>query len=116
MQRGLEMAKKEVPKEVKDLVDMLGQAFVHSLVSDEASQGILKQIQERGFEVLLAIEATVALRSRCGEAPGITPEEESAALDFLRDLHERLERAEKGEIQWSEEDRAILCNFRISLD
>jgi hypothetical protein len=120
-----QMVSRDVPKDVKELVDLLGQAFVHALVTDEAGQGLLKQIQERGFEVGILVEATVALHSKSdeGDAEGL-PEESPDVSEITRkagpDISEIirgiLEKAEKKEFEWSEEDRAMLCNFRISLD
>jgi hypothetical protein len=107
------MGSREVPREVKELVDQLGQMFVHALVADEASRDVLKQIQEHGFEVGILVEATVALHSRHDDPPGLPDFPD--AQEFFRNLLEKAERPETN-LEWSEEDRAILCNFRISLD
>jgi hypothetical protein len=104
------MGSREVPREVKELVDRLGQMFVQALVTDEGGRDVLKQIQEHGFEVGILVEATVALHSRRSDA-----QDDAETQDFLRGLLGKAERSETG-FDWSEEDRAMLCNFRISLD
>jgi hypothetical protein len=109
-----EMGSREVPREVRELVDQLGQMFVQALVTDEASKDVLKQIQEHGFEVGIMVEATVALHSKHGEdGAGDDAEGVSGLPEAIRGL---LEGHEKAEFEWSDEDRAMLCNFRISLD
>jgi hypothetical protein len=106
------MGSREVPREVKELVDQLGQMFVQALVSDEASRDVLKRIQERGFEVGILVEATVALHCKGhGDEGGGAPEEDPQ--EIFRNI---MEKTGKAEPEWSEEDRAMLCNFRISLD
>jgi len=108
------MGRKEVPREVKELVDQLGQMFVQALVTDEASKDVLKEIQEHGFEVGILVEATVALHSKFHDDDVAVHLDEDLELpDIIRNL---LEKTEKKDFEWSEEDRAMLCNFRISLD
>jgi len=109
------MGRREVPREVKELVDQLGQMFVQALVMDESSKDVLKQIQEHGFEVGILVEATVALHSKSHDDDdiGFTPDD---APELAEILHNLLERTEKKDLEWSEEDKALLCNFRISLD
>jgi hypothetical protein len=53
----------------------------------------------------------VALHSKHGGAPG-----DAEAQDFLRGLLEKTTEGAEPGFEWSDEDRAMLCNFRISLD
>lgn len=82
----------EIPEEVQKLVDELGETVVSSLLSDARTRAITQAIQERGFDLALAVEASISLTPRVeGEGPGETED-------------------------WSEADRAFLRTFRIKLD
>lgn len=83
----------DIPEEVQQLVDELGETVVASLLSDARSRAIAQEIQDRGFNLALAVEASISL----------TPK----GLDD--DAFERPD-------DWSEEDRAFLRTFRIKLD
>ena len=86
----------DIPEEVQALVDQLGEALVAALVNDTDCRALATRIQESGFDLALAIEATVALtlRGTAGEAEG----EEGSEPGF------------------SEEDRAFLRKFKIALE
>ena len=82
----------EIPDEVQKLVDELGETVVASLLSDARTRAITQEIQERGFDLALAVEASISLTPREGAGePGHANE-------------------------WSDEDRAFLRTFRIKLD
>lgn len=84
----------DIPDEVQQLVDELGETVVASLLSDARSRAIAQEIQDRGFNLALAVEASISL----------TPKDE-------------LEGEEGSAPQtWSDEDRAFLRTFRIKLD
>lgn len=83
----------EIPEEVQKLVDELGETVVASLLSDARTRAITQEIQELGFNLALAVEASISL----------TPREEEQG--DLRDLED-----------WSEEDRAFLQTFHIKLN
>lgn len=89
----------DMPEPLRELVDQLGEALVRALATDVESRSIVQRIQEHGFDVALMLEATVALHKRDedGEPIPMTEEAEQPAL-------------------WSEEDRAFLRKFKISLD
>ena len=115
----------DIPEHLHELVDQLGQALVQALATDPASRALARQIQGEGFEVMLLLEATVALHKRDepppqegedgsdladpgpeGDPPGwVTPEERRTQAE-----------PERGPSPWSEEDRAFLRTFKISLD
>ena len=93
----------EIPENLREIVDRLGQALVEALAKDEESRALVMEIQSQGFDMALMLEATVALRRR-----------DEAASEF--------ESAPEGEVtlgesggQWSESDKAFLRTFKISL-
>lgn len=81
-----------IPEEVQKLVDELGETVVASLLTDARTRAITLEIQERGFDLALAVEASISL----------TPREEGADPSEASD--------------WSDSDRAFLRTFRIKLD
>jgi len=120
----------EMSEKVRELIDQLGRAFVQAIVTDEAGQDLLRQIQETGFDVGLMLEATVALHPKKDEeddeSPKICPFYETSsergespewAEQIVREImEEREEPLETKNFEWSAEDKALLCNFRISID
>jgi hypothetical protein len=118
----------ETPKEVRSLIDQLGQAFVQAIISDSAGQDIIKQIQQTGFEVGIMLEATVALHQKDKDSEEECDDDameiaEALAKYFARDISKGLDlrkpESDRGDIrnfEWSEEDKALMCNFRIRLD
>jgi hypothetical protein len=108
------MDSREVPGKVRELIDQLGRAFVDAIMADEAGHGLLQQIQESGFEVGIMLEATVALHPK--------PEDdcqENTSRDGCHFFDGSLRMPEPHmvkDFEWSEEDKALMCNFRISLD
>ena len=109
----------EIPEHLHELVDQLGQALVLALAADPASRALAREIQGEGFEVTLLLEATVALHKReeGGESTGL----ESPAAQAPRPLappedRQPAARPERLPAPWSEEDRAFLHTFKISLD
>lgn len=83
----------DIPDELRALVDQLGEALVEALVNDPKSRGLAGRIQEHGYDLALAIEATVALTPR--EAEGGN---------------------EASEPGFSADDEAFLKKFKIRLD
>jgi len=129
----------EMSERVRELIDQLGRAFVQAIVTDEAGQDLLRQIQETGFDVGLMLEATVALHPKRAEDDDEDEDEESpkkcpfyeATSDWGESDEQRIERIaqmvraemeereeplETKNFEWSAEDKALLCNFRISID
>lgn len=104
----------DIPDELRDLVDRLGQALVQALVNDEQCRELAHQIQETGFDVGLMIEATLALHKRDGEEEGTGEERDPNTATLAGD--EEPPRPEPTGGQWSEDDRAFLQKFKISLD
>jgi len=109
----------EIPEHLHELVDQLGQALVQALAMDPTSRTLAREIQGEGFEVTLLLEATVALHKRGDEGEtemmvGL----ENLDLDSNPSSREGHSAAEPGGAgsPWSEEDRAFLRTFKISLD
>jgi len=108
----------EMSEKVRELIDQLGRAFVHAIMTDESGQELLRQIQETGFDVGILLEATVALHPKNNE----DQDDSSMGCPFFgtaSDARESFEAADPQEMknfEWSEADRALLCNFRISIE
>ncbi|BDU78485.1 hypothetical protein [Mesoterricola sediminis] len=87
----------DIPDNLKALVDRLGESMVRALAQDPEVRTLAREVQEWGYDIALVMEATIALQPRSAleaEEPG-APEPEAAP--------------------WSEEDRAFLRTFRISM-
>jgi hypothetical protein len=96
----------EIPENLREIVDRLGVALVKALANDESSRALVQEIQAYGFDMALMLEATVALHKRNdgeAEAEGEGSDPEGFSLDH-------------GRGQWSEEDKAFLKTFKISLE
>jgi hypothetical protein len=89
-------AKMEMPDDIHALVDRLGEAMVEALANDPRSRELAALLQEKGYEVALGIEATVALTLRGREGGEETTDEENLAF--------------------SEDDKAFLRKFKIRLE
>ncbi|MCL1892767.1 MAG: hypothetical protein FWG02_00845 [Holophagaceae bacterium] len=104
----------EPPQEVRSLIDQLGQAFVQAIMTDEVGQGLILKIQETGFDVGIMLEATVALHQKnsdeCDDSDEMASQEDNHVPKLFPDLEDT------NNYEWSEEDKALMCNFRISLD
>jgi hypothetical protein len=98
----------EVPGEIKNLVDMLGQAMVRAVMTDEVGRDLIQQIQETGFDVGVLLEASVALHPKCFEDC-----DESCENGSIEGFAEHRNATD---YEWSEQDKALMCSFRISLE
>jgi len=99
----------EIPENLREIVDRLGQALVEAMTTDEQSRALVLEIQSQGFDMALILEATVALRKRIRDEEAQLDDEEDATLPGLEFV-----RQESGG-QWSDEDKAFLKTFKISL-
>lgn len=100
----------DIPENLKEIVDRLGVALVKALANDEESRALVMEIQSFGFDMALMLEATVALHKReepAGETAGPESDPEPASTEFTLN---------PSEVQWSEEDKAFLKTFKISLE
>ncbi len=80
----------DLPEDVRDLVNELGDSLVRALAEDDRCRDLAMLVQARGYELFLVLEATQA----------------SAKEEAGRD----------GEEDWSEADQEFLQGYRISLD
>lgn len=79
---------------VKNLIQKLGEAIHESVSESEHIAGVVKNIREQGFDVLLMLEATIGLNEvDLDEAEEVEGEEEgvegpftSTDLNFLKSL------------------------------
>jgi len=92
----------EIPEHLREIVDRLGHALVEALANDQESRALVMELQAQGFDMALILEATVALRRR---------ETHPGAEAPMQDGEFRLGNPEA----WSDEDRAFLHTFKISL-
>ena len=94
----------EIPENLREIVDRLGVALVKALANDASSRALVQEIQAFGFDMALMLEATVALHKR-EDAEGETggPQGAEYSLDHAQG-------------EWSEEDKAFLKTFKISLE
>ena len=87
-------------QKVKNLIQKLGEAIHESVSESENIAGVVKNIREQGFDVLLMLEATIGLNE-------VEEEEESAPL--------RLTSGEPGEGSFTNNDVSFLKSLRITL-
>jgi hypothetical protein len=59
-------------QKVKNLIQKLGEAIHESVSESEDIAGVVKNIREQGFDVLLMLEATIGLNEVEAEAPEAT--------------------------------------------
>ncbi len=85
-------------QKVKKLIQKLGEAIHESVSESENIAGVVKNIREQGFDVLLMLEATIGLNE---------VEEEDAATPELAD--------ESAEGPFTKNDLSFLRSLRISL-
>jgi len=89
-------------QKVKNLIQKLGEAIHETVSESEDIAGVVKNIREQGFDVLLMLEATIGLNeveASAEDAEEVTEETEgpftSSDLSFLKSL--RISVSEDGE-------------------
>ena len=87
-------------QKVKNLIQKLGEAIHESVSESEHIAGVVKNIREQGFDVLLMLEATIGLNE-------VEEEEESAPL--------QLTAGEPSEGPFTNNDVSFLRSLRITL-
>ena len=81
-------------QKVKNLIQKLGEAIHESVSESEDIAGVVKNIREQGFDVLLMLEATIGLNeveAEAGESLEVTDEKTEGPftrndLTFLKSL------------------------------
>jgi len=107
----------EMPEDLRELVDRLGQALVQALAADPQCRDLARQIQATGYDIGLLIEATVALHRREESEGGEASKEEVPEPVWFSSTEPRQVLPDTTEESlWSEDDKAFLRTFKISLD
>ena len=88
-------------QKVKNLIQKLGEAIHESVSESEDIAGVVKNIREQGFDVLLMLEATIGLNE---------VEAETGGSDELLEAN-----AEGSEGPFTQNDLTFLKSLRISL-
>ena len=95
-------------QQVKDLIQKLGEAIHESVSESDQISGVVREIREQGFDVLLMLEATIGLNEVEDEPETIDADSdaEDAAgpftrndLTFLKSLRISTEESEKTTIE-----------------
>ncbi len=73
-------------QQVKDLIQKLGEAIHESVAESDSIAGVVREIREQGFDVLLMLEATIGLNESEEEAETVEGEggNETAIGPFTR--------------------------------
>lgn len=85
-------------QKVKNLIQKLGEAIHESVSESEDIAGVVKNIREQGFDVLLMLEATIGLNE-------VEPESNGASESTAENPHE----------PFTANDLTFLKSLRISL-
>jgi uncharacterized protein (UPF0335 family) len=100
-------------QQVKDLIQKLGEAIHESVSESDQISGVVREIREQGFDVLLMLEATIGLNEveedAEAEAETIDGEADSASgtftrndLTFLKSLRISTEESERTSTEGTE--------------
>lgn len=77
---------------IKELIQQLGEAIHESVSDSEQISGVVREIREEGFDVLLMLEATIGLNEVTEDAAHGAEDEESGEpftrsdVSFLKSL------------------------------
>jgi hypothetical protein len=90
-------------QQVKDLIQKLGEAIHESVSESEQIAGVVREIRQQGFDVLLMLEATIGLNeveeetadAENGDEPATGPFTRND-LTFLKSLRITTEEHESG--------------------
>ena len=81
-------------QQVKELIQKLGEAIHESVSESDQISGVVREIREQGFDVLLMLEATIGLNEVAEDAEAEATDDEQTAdgtftnndINFLRSL------------------------------
>ncbi len=91
-------------QQVKDLIQKLGEAIHESVSESDQISGVVREIREQGFDVLLMLEATIGLNEVEDEPEATDAETDADAADgpftrndltFLKSLRISTEETER---------------------
>jgi hypothetical protein len=76
---------------IKELIQQLGEAIHESVSESEQISGVVREIREEGFDVLLMLEATIGLNEVSDDEPESDEEAEGGTftrndVSFLKSL------------------------------
>ncbi len=83
---------KRINPRIKELIQQLGEAIHESVSDSEQISGVVREIREEGFDVLLMLEATIGLNEVSADSEGEEEEAESGEpftrndVSFLKSL------------------------------
>ena len=86
-------------QKVKNLIQKLGEAIHESVSESEDIAGVVKNIREQGFDVLLMLEATIGLNE-------VSEEDEAETLEEVEEISDG---------PFTANDLSFLKSLRISL-
>ena len=98
-------------QQVKDLIQKLGEAIHESVSESDQISGVVREIREQGFDVLLMLEATIGLNEVEDEPETIDAESDADDasgtftrndLTFLKSLRISTEESEKASLDGAE--------------
>lgn len=98
-------------QQVKDLIQKLGEAIHESVSESDQISGVVREIREQGFDVLLMLEATIGLNEVDDDAETIDAETDADAasgpftrndLSFLKSLRISTEESERSSAETAE--------------
>ncbi len=71
-------------KRVKELIQQLGEAIHESVSESESISGVVREIREEGFDVLLMLEATIGLNEVTEDSETEADHSDGPAGNFTR--------------------------------
>ena len=98
-------------QQVKDLIQKLGEAIHESVSESDQISGVVREIREQGFDVLLMLEATIGLNEVEDEPETVDAETDVDAtsgpftrndLTFLKSLRISTEESERSTAEGAE--------------
>ena len=69
---------------IKELIQQLGEAIHESVSDSESISGVVREIREEGFDVMLMLEATIGLNEVTAESESTADEPADDATGFTR--------------------------------
>ncbi|WP_419807098.1 hypothetical protein [Terriglobus sp.] len=69
---------------IKELIQQLGEAIHESVSDSESISGVVREIRDEGFDVMLMLEATIGLNEVTESADVSEHEPASSGTDFTR--------------------------------
>lgn len=100
---------KRINPRIKELIQQLGEAIHESVSDSDQISGVVREIREEGFDVLLMLEATIGL-NEVGSEPEESEDEETGEpftrndVSFLKSLRISLPEETSGEVPENNEE------------